>query len=232
MVFMDIIVIITLIVYGVNKVNKFSFPLLFFIFLFTSCKYAFIPTYVKNQKFNFSIGDTINKLKLSKGFFVDTSSSTPISIFYDNKICVMAFLGKSKKEIDENFKIINSTNKHYFYDGGVNVFWGTYFINQDTLKAKIVNRPSLNAAVYTIYEEWYKIINPKLIKLIAYKQINSTGDTSKKFKPEMIFLDNKESTLKLLNETTSIPTFNKSWILKENWFWLNEPEYKAWNKTQ
>lgn len=228
---MDTTDIIIRIVYGVNKTGKFVLPYLFSVFIFNSCKYAVIPGYVKEQKYNFTNLNTHNKLKGIKGFFKDTAANKPIAIFYDKNICAIGFLGENKDKIEQNLKLIGSSSKHYFYDGSANFYWGTYSIDRDTLKVKIVNHPSFVSPTWLVFEEWYKIINDNTIQFIAYKQIQKSSDSSTNNKTEMIFLNDKRKTEKGFVETSSIPDFNKSWLLKQKWFWADEKEYNEWNKT-
>ena len=92
---------------------------------------------------------------------------------------------------------------NYFYGNN----WGGYIICGDTIKVQgMYKARSLNDSWY-FHERWYKIIDKNTIQCI-----NAVC-----FSDPAIFYP-----------IPSKPPPDKSWILRERWFWRNEADWKAY----
>lgn len=102
-----------------------------------------------------------------------------------------------------------------FYNG---TYWGIYKIDGDTIKLQYIShQPSLNP-YWTLIEAWYKKVDENTLKVVYakdYMHENKSHD---------------ESIITLEFVRTDITLQSNTWLKKEEWFWCQSEEYKAWRK--
>ena len=137
------------------------------------------------------------------------------SIYYDDhkkehiKKDVSSFL----QDFSENSK---SPGANYFYGN----YWGSYVICGDTIKIQeIYKGRSLNDGWHG-KEEWYKIIDKNTIQCI--RSFNLPITLPYNSQPE------KKRNPATFVPIPAKPKPDKSWILKEKWFWCNENDWKTY----
>jgi len=114
------------------------------------------------------------------------------------------------KDFSENTE---APGANYFYGND----WGSYIICGDTLKMQVIYKGvSLNDSWF-LREYWYKIINKSTILCINTFSLPTHQVTQPK---------SSQNPLTFV-PASSKPPPDKSWILKEKWFWCNEADWKA-----
>jgi len=97
--------------------------------------------------------------------------------------------------------------------------WGRYIVCGDTIKVQRAHKStSLNDA-WVLREIWYKIIDKNTILCIDYFRLPTTTVPQ---------VSRGENYLMNFIPIPAKPKPDKSWILKEKWFWCNESDWKAY----
>jgi len=105
-------------------------------------------------------------------------------------------------------------------------FRGSYFINEDTIKAQFAeSQHSMSSNKGAI---WCKIINKNTLQRIGFTWDEPMSDADlKRYQSK----NPKEfHTCGNFVQYDSLPDPNKSWLKKRKWFWCNEEEYRIWRK--
>jgi hypothetical protein len=105
--------------------------------------------------------------------------------------------------------------------------WGTYKIIGDTIKALSIDSPGMMYCATT--EFWFLILGNNTLKPIAqsvYKP--ATFKSIEEFKKNP---NTKNITSSKFILYDSLPNPDKSWIMKERWFWCNKSKFMEWKKS-
>ena len=191
-------------------------------------------TYCYNDKYTgidtlINIGGYYKEMLIHKDHpFLDTCFH--YFMFYDNGLFVYSireiYYDDDKKEwikkdVDSFLKNFaenaKSPGANYFYDNN----WGSYIICQDTIKVqKFYKGGSFNDGWHGT-ETWFTILDKNTI--LQINSFNLPTDIVTVHKP----------TEKIIYPANFVlipakPKPNKSWILKEKWFWCNEEDWKSY----
>ena len=117
------------------------------------------------------------------------------------------------KDFSENSE---APGANYFYGN----FWGSYIIDSDTIKIqKFYKAGSFNDSWHG-REEWYRIIDKNTILRINSFNMPKALYSQPSYQP--VYMIQHPAIFVSLAK----PKSDKSWILKEKWFWCNERDWK------
>ncbi|MDR2906548.1 MAG: hypothetical protein LBU91_00975 [Bacteroidales bacterium] len=164
-------------------------------------------------------------LKDTSIYYIDTSYNH--FMFYNNGMFVYnihnAYYDDRKKTVIKKdilslMKIFSQNSEapgaNYFYGNN----WGRYIICEDTIKVQQIHKgQSLNDS-WHLSEKWYKIIDKNTILCINLINLPTSfhPQSIKRIQYPIVFVP-----------IPAKPKPNKSWILKEKWFWCNEEDWKT-----
>jgi hypothetical protein len=161
-------------------------------------------------------------------YYVDTSYRH--FMFYDDGIFVYnirdTYYDIDKKELIKKdvSSFLHDFAENYetsiakeFYDN----YWGGYIICGDTIKMQSMFKGMSLNANWHLREDWYKIIDKNTIMRINAFNLPTTEISQPK---------NKTSQPIIFFSIPTKPESDKSWILKEKWFWCNEEQYKEYKR--
>ena len=135
-------------------------------------------------------------------------------VYYDDnkKVWIKKDVASFLKDFGENSK---APGANYFYENS----WGGYIICGDTIKVQgMYKARSLNDS-WHLREDWYKIIDKNTIIRINAFNLPTTQISQPK---------NRTSPPIIFFPISIKPPPDKSWILKEKWFWCNEEKWKEY----
>jgi len=106
--------------------------------------------------------------------------------------------------------------------------WGTYIISEDTIRMQIIHPSgSLNDG-WSGWEDHFKILNKKTIKLIYTKPIHYLSPSDKKIYTEQFYQERiKDEKPAIFIKSKAIPN-SDCWMKKERWFWKSEKDYNEY----
>ena len=163
--------------------------------------------------------------KVTPIYYIDTFYHR--FMFYDNGMFVYHILDfyydaqkkkRVKKDVSLLLKDIAENSEIHCAKNFYGNYWGGYIISGDTIKMqKMYKGRSLNSG-WHLRENWYKIIDKSTILCINSFNLPTTeiSQPVQRTRYPVIFIP-----------IPTKPPPDKSWILKEKWFWCNEEEWKA-----
>lgn len=226
--------------------------LFFLLPLFVSCAHSPVPKYIKKQQFSYCYDEKntgIDSLINIEGYYTekiigknDLFSKVYHSnreatmdfmnfMFYKNGICVFGFhnYGDSISSLFKEMRKVKE--KHYYYKGPTNLYWGVYRIYRDTIKLQVINRPSLMSPTWMAFEEWYKIIDKNTLQLVVHRRLDiDIENQGKDFQHPLEIVDTTKVLPAKFESLEVIPYSEYNWLLKKKWFWCDKQAYKAWRK--
>ncbi len=144
-------------------------------------------------------------------------------LFFPDGLVVTGFTGLNcgNCDIESNNQFLKNVSQNkqpetsLFYGNN----WGIYIITDDTVKVQVVNSQSWPNPYWYLFEHWFLI--------------NADGSLSPIYSKNLI--DNKilnENPIKPIYKfiKTKIQLPSDTWLKKEEWFWCDKEEYKAWKK--
>jgi hypothetical protein len=187
------------------------------ISLLAACQFAPVPGYMKaNFKGYCYSGKSVsgNSPIRSDGFYREGNRDI---IFFPDGFCLGI---QNAQQLD--------TTERYIWRGTESVWWGIYKIVQDTIELRMINHPSLLSDLFDSYEERLKIIGPKNLGLVYYRNLEIDKDAN----GHKIIHDN---SIKGVDAVTFYPLANiskskKPWLIHKRWIWCNEADYKTRKK--
>ena len=177
-------------------------------------------------------------LQNKSGYYIDTvgydiNTAYLRFMFYDNGLIAYnindRYYDDRKKEHIK--KDISSFLKDFFENSeapGANYFygneWGSYIICGDTIKVQGFYRSmSLNDG-WGAWESWYKVIDQNTIERINSFSLPEKNEPSEASLPPPF--ERIGGHLPTFIPIPVKPPSDKSWILKEKWFWCDEDKWK------
>ena len=180
-------------------------------------------TKISQNRLGYYIIDTV-------GYYVDTTHQR--FMFYDNGLIAYGLTDgyyggreHARKSISSFLKDFSENSEasraSYFYGNR----WGSYIICGDTIKVqRFYKGMSLNDC-WLAWESWYKVIDQNTIERINFFSLPKKNEPSRPQYSERI-----GGHLPTFIPIPVKPTSDKSWILKEKWFWCDEDEWKSFMK--
>lgn len=226
----------------VNKLLIINY--LVMILFIGSCAYVSVPTNIK-KKYTYCYDEDTTEIKTDfnmEGYyrttnhFVDmvgekTDTVAHNIMFFKDGTFVSGFYDtdRRRKEVADVSKYLeeiasspdNEQSKN-FYSW---FYWGTYEVDDDTIKAQCINHPPALNPYWYFTEIWYKIIDEETIVEIFHKSLHFS-DSESKSKNDIKLGEDKYQfvPLKIKPET-------KFWLKNEKWFWCDEAEYEEWKSN-
>ena len=114
----------------------------------------------------------------------------------------------------------NMLEPQYFYPAS---YWGIYKVVMDTIKMQIVQRPrDFMAGGWDSSEIWLKVISKD--KFVKIKEFGFNQPVPKGLYENEHYYRRVDTSF--FTPLEPVPPFDKSWILKEKWFWCDEIKWR------
>ena len=133
-------------------------------------------------------------------------------IYYDysSRKWVKKDVSSFLKDFSKNSEAIGAKS---FYGNS----WGNYIISGDTIKVQRISKAMSLNDNWQMQETWYKIIDKNTILCINIFNLPIT----------LVSQPRKRERFPItFSPIPTKPDYNKSWILREKWFWCDEQDWK------
>jgi len=170
-------------------------------------KHTGIDTLIGVSGFYYKESDERNGVLTKEGF----NTIYPVYMFFKNGFFIY----------NPSIELYTTHSNHENVTGNV----GLYVIHGDTIKAQFVE-PLYNMS-WNKGEVWFKIIDSNTLEALYFKYYDSV--TAKEV-IDFNKTNNRKSFYKF-KPLEVIPNTDKSWIMKEKWFWCNEEDYYRFKKS-